>query len=121
MQDGFEQARALGLRGRELRLEAIAKRQERVDSRRYPVLLGQGRKRNRRVQPRWLEHERDEPGRKRHGRRRPLRDPHLAARMVIDTVESLVHRVATDETSDIADDDLAAEITRMVVAYLRAP
>lgn len=48
-------------------------------------------------------------------------DPRLAARMVIDTVESLVHRVATDETSDIDDDVLAAEITRLVTAYLRAP
>ncbi|CAN5525775.1 TetR/AcrR family transcriptional regulator [soil metagenome] len=47
-------------------------------------------------------------------------DVRLAARMVIDTVESLVHRVATDDASDIADDVLAAEITRMVVAYLRA-
>lgn len=48
-------------------------------------------------------------------------DVRLAARMVIDTIESLVHRVATDDASDIDDDVLAAEITRMVVAYLRAP
>lgn len=43
----------------------------------------------------------------------------LAARLVIDTVESLVHRVATDDASGIPDDVLAAEITRMVTAYLR--
>ncbi|HXH55971.1 TetR/AcrR family transcriptional regulator [Iamia sp.] len=46
-------------------------------------------------------------------------DPTVAARLVIDTVESLVHRVATDDASGIADDVLTAEITRMVVAYLR--
>lgn len=46
-------------------------------------------------------------------------DLHLAARLVIDTVESLVHRVATDDASGIPDDVLAAEITRMVTAYLR--
>ena len=45
-------------------------------------------------------------------------DAALAARLTIDTIESLVHRVATDATSGIADDDLAAEITRLVVAYL---
>lgn len=45
----------------------------------------------------------------------------LAARLVIDTVESLVHRVATDEASGIPDEALAAEITRMVTAYLRTP
>ncbi len=45
----------------------------------------------------------------------------LASRLVIDTVESLVHRVATDEASGIPDDALAAEITRMVTAYLRTP
>ncbi len=44
----------------------------------------------------------------------------LAARLVIDTVESLVHRVATDDGSGIPDDVLSDEITRMVVAYLRS-
>ncbi|QYG93433.1 TetR/AcrR family transcriptional regulator [Iamia sp. SCSIO 61187] len=47
-------------------------------------------------------------------------DPRLAARLSIDVIESLVHRVATDATSGIDDDALAAEITRLVVAYLRA-
>lgn len=47
-------------------------------------------------------------------------DVRVAARLVIDTVESLVHRVATDDTSGIADDVLAREVTRMVVAYLRS-
>ena len=47
-------------------------------------------------------------------------DPAVAARLVIDTVESLVHRVATDDASGIADDVLATEITRMIVAYLTA-
>jgi hypothetical protein len=48
-------------------------------------------------------------------------DRRVAARLVIDAVESLVHRIATDEASAIPDDVLAAEITRMVVAYLRTP
>jgi AcrR family transcriptional regulator len=48
-------------------------------------------------------------------------DVRVAARLVIDAVESLVHRVATDETSAIPDDVLAREITRMVVAYLETP
>ncbi|HEU5148987.1 MAG TPA: TetR/AcrR family transcriptional regulator [Iamia sp.] len=47
-------------------------------------------------------------------------DPGLAARLTIDAIESLVHRIATDATSGIADDVLAAEITRLVVAYLTA-
>ena len=48
-------------------------------------------------------------------------DVDLAARIVIDTIESLVHRIATDATSGIADDVLADEITRLVVAYLTVP
>ena len=48
-------------------------------------------------------------------------DPALAARLTIDVIESLVHRIATDATSGIADDVLAREITRLVVAYLTAP
>lgn len=47
-------------------------------------------------------------------------DTDLAARLTIDAVESLVHRIATDATSGIADDVLAAEVTRLVVAYLTA-
>lgn len=45
-------------------------------------------------------------------------DTALAARLTIDTIESLVHRVATDASSGIDDDVLAAEITRLVVGYL---
>ncbi len=45
-------------------------------------------------------------------------DPAVAARLTIDAVESLVHRIATDAASGIPDDVLTAEITRMVVAYL---
>lgn len=48
-------------------------------------------------------------------------DVRLAARVVVDTVESLVHRIATDDASGIADDVLAAEIAGMVVAYLTSP
>ncbi|HEX7134132.1 MAG TPA: TetR/AcrR family transcriptional regulator [Iamia sp.] len=48
-------------------------------------------------------------------------DPALAARLTIDAIESLVHRIATDATSRIPDDTLAAEITCLVVAYLTAP
>ncbi len=47
-------------------------------------------------------------------------DPVVAARLAIDTIESLVHRIATDATSEIPDDVLATEITRLVVAYLTA-
>jgi AcrR family transcriptional regulator len=47
-------------------------------------------------------------------------DPDLAARLTIDVIESLVHRIATDATSAIPDDVLAAEITRLVLAYLTA-
>lgn len=45
-------------------------------------------------------------------------DPAVAARLAIDAVESLVHRIATDAGSGIADEVLTGEITRMVVAYL---
>lgn len=48
-------------------------------------------------------------------------EPAVAARLTIDVVESLVHRIATDETSRIPDAVLTAEITRLVVAYLTAP
>ena len=48
-------------------------------------------------------------------------DPQLAARLVIDTIESLVHRVATDDASGIPPPVLVDEITHMVVAYLRTP
>ena len=48
-------------------------------------------------------------------------DVDLASRLVIDTIESLVHRIATDADSGIADDVLAEEITRLVVAYLTSP
>jgi len=48
-------------------------------------------------------------------------DPALAARLTIDAIESLVHRITTDSASGIPDDVLAAEITRLVLAYLRAP
>lgn len=48
-------------------------------------------------------------------------DLDLAARLVIDVIESLVHRIATDASSGIPDDVLAGEITRLVVAYLTAP
>ncbi|HMJ77611.1 MAG TPA: TetR/AcrR family transcriptional regulator, partial [Iamia sp.] len=37
-------------------------------------------------------------------------DPELAARLTIDTIESLVHRIATDAAAPVADDVLAAEI-----------
>lgn len=47
-------------------------------------------------------------------------DPGLAARLTIDAIESLVHRIATDSTSPVPDAVLAAEITRLVVAYLTA-
>lgn len=49
-----------------------------------------------------------------------VRDVDVAARLVVDAIESLVHRVATDDASGIDDDVLAAEVTRLVVAYLRA-
>ncbi len=45
-------------------------------------------------------------------------DPALAARLTIDVIESLVHRIATDAASGIPDAVLAAEVTRLVVAYL---
>lgn len=45
-------------------------------------------------------------------------DSALAARLVVDVIESLVHRIATDDASGIADDLLTEEITRMVIAYL---
>jgi AcrR family transcriptional regulator len=45
-------------------------------------------------------------------------DVDVAARLAIDTIESLVHRIATDATSAIPDDVLAAEVTRLVVRYL---
>jgi AcrR family transcriptional regulator len=48
-------------------------------------------------------------------------DVRVAARLAIDTIESLVHRVATDEGSGIAPDLLADEITHLVVAYLSTP
>jgi len=47
-------------------------------------------------------------------------DPDLAARLTIDVIASLVHRIDTDATSAVPDDVLAAEITRLVVAYLGA-
>lgn len=47
-------------------------------------------------------------------------DPALAARLTIDVIESLTHRIATDGDSQIPDDVLAAEITRLIVAYLTA-
>lgn len=47
-------------------------------------------------------------------------DPELAARLTIDVIESLVHRIATDATSGIPDEVLAGEVTRLVVAYLTA-
>lgn len=47
-------------------------------------------------------------------------DVDLAARLTVVTIESLVHRVATDPATDVADDDLADEIVRVVVAYLTA-
>lgn len=45
-------------------------------------------------------------------------DPDLAARLTIDAIESLVHRIATDATAPVPGAVLAAEITRLVVAYL---
>ncbi len=48
-------------------------------------------------------------------------DPRVAARLVIDTIESLVHRIATDDASGIPQPVLVDEITHMVVAYLRTP
>jgi AcrR family transcriptional regulator len=48
-------------------------------------------------------------------------DPALAARLTIDAIESLVHRIATDGSSQIPNTALAAEITHLVVAYLTAP
>lgn len=47
------------------------------------------------------------------------RDLDVATRLVVETIESLVHRVATDEQSKIDDAALTAEITLLVVAYLR--
>jgi AcrR family transcriptional regulator len=46
-------------------------------------------------------------------------DEHLAARMTVDTIESLVHRVVTDEASGIADEDFRRELVRLVCGYLR--
>jgi AcrR family transcriptional regulator len=48
-------------------------------------------------------------------------EPRVAARLVIDTIESLVHRIATDDGSGIAPEVLVDEITHLVVAYLRTP
>ena len=45
-------------------------------------------------------------------------DVALAARMAVDTVESLVHRVVADETSVIDDGAFRAELVRLVVGYL---
>lgn len=48
-------------------------------------------------------------------------DARVAARLAIDAIESLVHRVATDDASGIAPEVLADEITHMVLSYLRTP
>ena len=45
-------------------------------------------------------------------------DVDLAARFVVVTIESLVHRVATDPAGSVDDDALTAEIVRLVTAYL---
>jgi AcrR family transcriptional regulator len=45
-------------------------------------------------------------------------DVALAARMAVDTVESLVHRIVTDDDSTIGDDRFRAELVRLVVGYL---
>jgi AcrR family transcriptional regulator len=47
-------------------------------------------------------------------------DVPLAARMAVDTVESLVHRIVTDEGAAIGDDRFRAELVRLVVGYLGA-
>jgi AcrR family transcriptional regulator len=45
-------------------------------------------------------------------------DVALAARMAVDTVESLVHRIVTDDESAIGDDRFRAELVRLMVGYL---
>lgn len=45
-------------------------------------------------------------------------DVALAARIAVDTVESLVHRVVADDASSIDDDAFRAELVRLVVGYL---
>jgi len=46
-------------------------------------------------------------------------DPLVAGRMVVVTIESLVHRVVTNERSGIADEQFRAELVRLVTGYLR--
>ena len=45
-------------------------------------------------------------------------DVALAARMAVDTVESLVHRIVPDEGAGIDDQHFRAELVRLVVGYL---
>jgi hypothetical protein len=45
-------------------------------------------------------------------------DVALAARLAVDVVESLVHRVVTDGDSGVDDDRFRAELVRLVVGYL---
>jgi AcrR family transcriptional regulator len=47
-------------------------------------------------------------------------DVHVAARMAVTTIESLVHRIATDESSGIPDPELRTHLTRLVTNYLRS-
>jgi AcrR family transcriptional regulator len=48
-------------------------------------------------------------------------DTRIAARMAVDAIESLVHRVVTDESSGIPDDRFRTELVHLVVSYLRTP
>ena len=48
-------------------------------------------------------------------------DVAVAARMAVDTVEALVHRVVTDGESGIPDDRFRHELARLVVGYLTTP
>ena len=46
-------------------------------------------------------------------------DPHLTARVVINTIEGLTHRLVLRPPPGITPDAIAHEITALVRAYLR--
>lgn len=48
-------------------------------------------------------------------------DVQLAARMTVDTIESLVHRAAANDAVDVVDDDFRTELVRLVTGYLTTP
>ena len=47
-----------------------------------------------------------------------VRDVHLAARLVVTTIESLVHRFITRDPDDVDIDAFADELVRMLMSYL---